>query len=209
MSRKKFSFSFIVVRIVLAAGMLVCIFPFIWMVIGTTLNPNLVVRGVLIPGSEFLSNWKKANSTYALFAFFFNSLFIAVMTVAGGLIVNACAAFGFEKYRSRTRSRIFGAMLVTMIVPQMAIVIPLFRQFAALRMLDTHLAIILPSVVSVFIIFFFRQNFRMFPTEIMEAARVDGAGEFAIFWKIVAPSMKATFAAALAALSAQSALPMI
>jgi lactose/L-arabinose transport system permease protein len=72
----------------------------------------------------------------------------------------------------------------------------MFRQIAFLKLLDTHAAIILPSIMSVFIIFFLRQNFKMFPTEIMEAARADGAGELRMFLGIVVPSMKATFASA-------------
>jgi lactose/L-arabinose transport system permease protein len=68
--------------------------------------------------------------------------------------------------------------------------------FAFFKLLNTHAAIIMPSIMSVFIIFFMRQNFKMFPTEIMEAARVDGASEFSIFLRIVTPSMQATYASA-------------
>ena len=166
------------------------------MVNGTTLNPNDVLRGIVLPGKEFLSNWQKATMNYNLPLFFLNSLKIALLTVFFGVVVNALAAFGFEKYRSRARDRVFGILLLTLIIPQIAIVIPMFRLFSFLRLLNTHAAIILPSVMSVFIIFFLRQNFKMFPTEIMEAARVDGASELSIFVRIVTPSMKASFASA-------------
>ena len=177
-------------------GAVISLFPFIWMLVGSTQNPNDVVRGSLRPGKEFLLNWEKINSTYNVLRFFFNSMKIALVTVALGIVVNSLAAFGFEKYRSKARDRVFGVLLLTLVVPQMAIVIPLFKQVAAMRMLNQHIAIILPSVMSVFIIFFLRQNFKMFPTEIMEAARVDGAAEGRIFFSIVIPSMKATFASA-------------
>ena len=193
---RKFSVSYAVVRAFLFAGAFFSLFPFFWMIIGTTLNPNDVVRGVLVPGGEFLSNWGKVTKTYPVIAFFFNSVLIAASTVALGVSINALAAFGFEKYKSKSRDRIFNILLVSMIVPQMAIVIPLFRQIAFLRLLNTHAAIVLPSVMSVFIIFFLRQNFKMFPTEIMEAARADGAGELRLFVSIVVPSMKASFASA-------------
>lgn len=193
---RRLSPSYFLVRILLAAGAFVSVFPFFWMLVGTTLNPNDVVRGVLAPGKEFALNWTKVNSTYPVFFFFGNSAFIALATVAGGLLVNSLAAFGFAKYPSKNRDRVFNILLVSMIVPQMAVVIPLFRQMAFLKLLDTHAAIVLPSVMSVFIVFFLRQNFKMFPTEIMEAARADGAGELRIFIGIVAPSMKATFASA-------------
>jgi lactose/L-arabinose transport system permease protein len=182
------------VMLLLAAA--VSIFPFYWMLNGTTLNPNDVLRGNLLPGRDFLSNWEKATRNYNLPLFFLNSLKIALFTVVFGVIINALAAFGFEKYRSRARDRVFGVLLLTLIIPQIAIVIPQFRLFSFLKLLNTHVAIVLPSVMSVFIIFFMRQNFRLFPTEIIEAARVDGASEMGIFVRIVAPSMQASFASA-------------
>ncbi len=175
---------------------IVSVFPFYWMLNGTTLNPNDVLRGILAPGGDFLSNWRKATTTYNLLLFFTNSIVIALATVVFGIVINAMAAFGFEKYRSKTRDRVFGILLLTLILPQIAIVVPMFKLFSFLKLLNTRLAIALPSVMSVFIIFFLRQNFKLFPTEIMEAARVDGASELAIFVRIVAPSMRASFASA-------------
>jgi lactose/L-arabinose transport system permease protein len=182
--------------IVLIIGAFLCVFPFIWMVIGTTLNPNDVVRGVIMPGREFGLNWTKAVKNNNLLLYFYNSVKIAVLTVVFGVGVNALAAFGFEKYRSKAREAIFAVLLLALIIPQIALVIPLFRLVSYFKLLNTHTAIILPSVMSVFIIFFMRQNFRMFPNEIMEAARVDGASESRIFVGIVFPSMKASFASA-------------
>lgn len=172
------------------------VFPFVWMAIGTTLNPNDVVKGLLIPGNEFLLNVEKATTNYNLPVLFFNSLFIATMTVLLGVTVNALAAYGFEKFSSKAREWLFGVLLLTLIMPQIAIVLPLFREIAFFGLLDTSAAIILPFVMSAFVIFFLRQNFKMFPTEIIEAGRMDGAGEFTIFWKLAFPSMKASFASA-------------
>ena len=185
-----------VLWIFLIAGAVASLFPFFWMVIGTTLNPNDVVRGIIIPGRELGLNIAKATKNYNLLLFFFNSAKIALLTVILGVTVNAFAAFGFEKYRSKAREGIFSILLLALIIPQIALVIPLFRLIAFFKLLNTHAAIILPSVMSVFIIFFMRQNFRMFPNEIMEAARVDGASELRIFLGIVFPTMKASFASA-------------
>ena len=74
--------------------------------------------------------------------------------------------------------------------------IPLFRMISKMKLLNTVWAFILPSISTPFLIMMFRQNSRNFPTEIMEAARVDGVSEFGIFWKIYMPIMKATYAAA-------------
>jgi len=179
--------------VVLLAATVISVFPFVWMVVGSTLNPNDVLRGNLMPGAEFASNWAKATKSYNLPLFFWNSLKIAILTVVFGLLVNGFAAYGFEKYPSKARDRVFNVLLLTLIIPQIALVIPMFRMFAFMRLLDSHAAIVLPSIMSVFIIFFMRQNFKMFPTEIIEAARADGAGELAIFLRIVTPSMQATY----------------
>ena len=182
--------------LVLVGAAVISVFPFIWMVIGATLNPNDVLKGILVPGKEFVSNWVKATSSYNLPLFFVNSIKIALVTVVLGLVVNGFAAYGFEKYASRARDRVFSVLLLTLIIPQIALIIPMFRMFAFFKLLDSHAAIILPSIMSVFIIFFMRQNFKMFPTEIIEAARADGAGELTIFLRIVTPSMQATYASA-------------
>ena len=196
MVRKKMTPGWFILLVFFVIGALLSLFPFIWMVIGMTQNPNDVVAGKLIPGREFFLNWEKISTTYETVAFFINSMKIAFITVILGIAVNSLAAFGFEKYPSKARDRVFGVLLLTLIIPQMAIVIPLFKEISFMGLLNTHAAIILPSIMSVFIIFFLRQNFKMFPTEIMEAARVDGATEMGIFIFIVIPTMKATFASA-------------
>ncbi len=193
---RRFSFGTLLMWVFILVAALLSVFPFFWMFIGMSLDSNEVVSGILVPGKELGTNWVKANLNYNLPLFFFNSLKIAVATVFLGVIVNAFAAIGFEKYRSKARDRVFGILLLTLILPQIALMIPTFKLLAFFGLLNTHSALILPSIMSVFIIFFMRQNFRMFPTEIMEAARVDGATEFSIFIRIVAPSMKATFASA-------------
>jgi len=177
---RKFSVARLLMWLILVVGAVISLFPFFWMAIGMTLNSNDVIRGSLVPGHEIALNWQKAIKNYNLSLFFLNSL----------------AAYGFEKYKSKGRESIFSVLLLTMIIPSIAIVIPMFKMFSAFNLLGTHAAIILPSIMSVFIIFFMRQNFSMFPTEIMEAARVDGASEMNTFVRIVSPSMKASFASA-------------
>jgi lactose/L-arabinose transport system permease protein len=194
--RSRFSPARSALYVLLLFVSLVCVFPFYWMVLGTTLNPNDVVKGTLAPGDQFFNNWIKATVPYNLPQFFFNSLFIAIVTVVLGVTVNAMAAYGFEKFPSKAREWVFGILLLTLIMPQIAVILPLFRLVAAFGMLDSYWAIILPFTMSAFVIFFLRQNFQMFPKEIMEAARVDGAGESRIFVQITLPSMKAGIASA-------------
>jgi lactose/L-arabinose transport system permease protein len=87
-------------------------------------------------------------------------------------------------------------LLLSMMVPFASVMIPLFRMFSIMRLLDTTLGFILPSISTAFLIFFFRQNTMSFPHEIVQAARVDGMGEFGIYVKIYLPVMAPTLAAA-------------
>jgi lactose/L-arabinose transport system permease protein len=100
---RRFSAGTVGVWLILVVGGFLSLFPFFWMLIGTTLNPNDVIRGIVVPGPEFPLNWVKANKNYNLPLFFTNSLKIALLTVFFGVIVNALAAFGFEKFRSKSR----------------------------------------------------------------------------------------------------------
>lgn len=147
-----------------------------------------------------------ANFGYATAMSFFVLLLVAILSFismkAGdkqavlALFICSLAGFGFELYHDKAKDRLFGILLLAMMVPQVATMIPLFRMISKMKLLNTVWAFILPSISTPFLIMMFRQNSRNFPTEIMEAARVDGVSEFGIFWKIYMPIMKATYAAA-------------
>ena len=174
----------------------ISIFPFFWMIMGATNTSSDIITGKLTVGSEFFNNLKVLLETTQIKAAFFNTLKITVVTTVCSLLITSMAGYGFSKFSSKGKDRVYGVLLFSMMIPFAAMMIPLFQLTAKLSLVDNHLAIILPSVASVFLIFFFRQNFTSFPTEIIEAARIDGAKEFKIFFHIVMPAMKSTFAAA-------------
>lgn len=174
---------------------IVAVFPFCWMVVGTTNTAVDIVKGKIAFGDQLFHNLQTLFATYNVTRIFCNSCKISVLTVLGQLIISSMAGYGFELYSSRSRERVYGAVLVTMMIPFAALMIPLFKLLVSLGLLDSHSGLILTSLPSVFLIFFFRQSFKSFPKEIIQAARVDGAGEFQILASIVVPSMKATYAA--------------
>jgi lactose/L-arabinose transport system permease protein len=96
---------------------------------------------------------------------------------------------------SQALKKTYNLVLLSMMIPFAALMIPLFRLIVQFNLLNSHFGLILTSLASAFMIFFFRQSFKSFPREIIQAARVDGAGEFKIFFTIVAPAMKSTYAA--------------
>ena len=108
----------------------------------------------------------------------------------------AIAGYGFEIYHSRGKDKLMAVLLLAMMIPFAATMIPLFQLFADLGMVNSTIAVILPAVATPFLILLFRQASRTFPHEIIEAARIDGLNELSIFFRIYLPTMKSTYAAA-------------
>jgi len=201
MTRK---FNLTIKYLFLSVASLVSIFPFFWMIISATNKSVDVTRGKLSPGSDFMVN---LNSLLKPELGFVTSLGmsakIAIITTILALLVSSIAGYGFEIFRTKSRDRLFTILLLSMMIPFSALMIPLFKLFAAANGtplkfmgLNSLWAVILPGVCTAFLVFFFRQNTKSFPKDILEAARIDGLGEIAIFLKIFMPTMKSTYAAA-------------
>lgn len=178
---------------------LVSIFPFIWMIISMTNKSIDVTKGSLIPGKYLFENMKNLFQSDLNFSIsLWNSAKIAIITTILALIVSSLAGYGFEIYRNKKRDIIFNILLLSMMVPFAALMIPLFKMFSSFKImgLNTTAAVIIPSLSTAFLIFFFRQNTKSFPKDILEAGRIDGLNELQIFTKIYIPTMKSTYAAA-------------
>jgi len=119
--------------------------------------------------------------------FFLNSLKIAVVVVAGQLLTCSMAAFAFARLRFRGKAGVFFLFLASMMVPNTVVVIPYFITIKYLGMTDTHWALILPGLSSAFGVFLLRQHFMSAPGELMDAAKIDGASYFRIYWNILLP----------------------
>lgn len=182
--------------IFLTIAAIVSIFPFVWMIIGATNSAKDIIIGKMTPGSELVNNFNMLLEMVDLKRVLWNSAKIAIIATLLLLLVSSLAGYGFEIYKSKTKDRVYNIVLLTMMVPFAALMIPLFKMFTKAGLLDSHIAVILPTVATAFMIFFFRQNTKSFPRELMQAARVDGLNEFQIFFYIYIPTMKATYAAA-------------
>ena len=192
--------------VILSILSFISIFPFIWMIIAITNKSVDITKGTLIPGSYFFENLKNLLASDLQYATAFkNSLIIAVVTTTLAMIISSAAGYAFEVYKTKTRDKIFNFILLSMMVPFAALIVPLFRMFSKFNQigplkgisLNTHGAVVIISVATAFLIFFFRQNTKTFPKDLIEAARIDGLGEFSIFFRIFIPTMKSTYAAAI------------
>jgi lactose/L-arabinose transport system permease protein len=120
----------------------------------------------------------------------------AVATTVLALVVCSLAGYGFEVFHSRGKDRLMGFLLLAIMIPFAATMIPLFQMFANFKMINTTAAVILPAIATPFLVLLFRQASRSFPHEILEAARIDGLSELGIFLRIFLPTMRSTYAAA-------------
>ena len=203
---KKAKASNAVQYVILTILSVVSVFPFLWMIIAATNKSVDVTKGTLIPGTYFFENLKAllASDLQYLNAFK-NSLVIAVVTTVLAMLVSSAAGYAFEVYKSKGKDRAFNIILLSMMVPFAALMVPLFRLFSkfgnipGLKLvgLNSPGAVVIIAVATAFLIFFFRQNTKTFPRELIEAARIDGLGEFGIFTRIFMPTMKSTDAAAV------------
>lgn len=119
--------------------------------------------------------------------FFWNSLKIAGLVTAAQLLTCSMAAFSFARLRYPGRDTLFFAFLSSLMVPSTVIIIPTFILIRALGLMDTHMALILPAITSAFGVFLLRQQFMSLPSELMDAAKIDGAGFFRIYWQVMLP----------------------
>lgn len=172
------------------------IFPFLWMIIGSTNTSIDILSGKMTFGSHLAENFKILFTKYNMSQVLLNSIKVSVITVIAILLVTSMAAYGFQMFRSKGKEKIYGFFMLTMMIPFATLMIPLFKIIVGMNLLNSHFAIILVSTASVFMIFFFRQSFSNYPMEVIQAARVDGASEGKIFFRIFMPSMKSTFFAA-------------
>lgn len=185
-----------VVYATLSLAAFVSVFPFLWLLSGATNQSADIIRGRLMPGNNLGQNISKFFEQVDLAPVLWNSAIIAIVGTVLTLIVSSMAGYAFEMFKSKLREKIFGGLLLLLSIPFAALMVPLFVMMSRSGLMNTYTAIIAPGVASIFIIFYFRQATKAFPSELRDAARIDGLREWQIFWYIYVPVMRPTYAAA-------------
>ncbi len=183
-------------HLVLLAGSILMLFPFLWS-IGTSLKGMNEV--FTYPPKWFgeelkFSNYVHMTERFPFFRFFFNTVKITAIVVALQLVSSSMAGFVFARLRFPFRDGLFGIYLATLMVPAQVTMIPTFLLMKYYGLLDTHLSLILPGIVSAFGTFLLRQFFSTIPVALEEAARIDGCTPFGIYWRIFVPLSKPALA---------------
>lgn len=183
--------------VLLTLGAFISLFPFYWAAVSATNESGKVFAKppVLTPGSQLLDNIENLDKAIGIGRVVFNSLFVAIVFTALSLMICTMAGYAFAKFRFKGRDILFGAFLVSMMVPFHALVIPLFKMMAAWGWLNSYQALILPNLAYPFAIFLMRQNLQAVPDAMMEAGRIDGVNEWQLFVRIILPSVKPALAA--------------
>lgn len=186
----------------LSVAAFVSLFPFLWMLISTT-NPSVeITKGRLLPGSFLGENVSKLLSQVDIVRALGNSAKVSITTTVLALLISSLAGYGFEVYKSRAKEVVFNILLLSMMIPFAALMIPLYRMFGSITNampaigIDTMAAAVIPSLATAFLIFFFRQSSKMFSKDLLEAGRMDGLSEIGLFFRVYVPTMKTTYAAA-------------
>jgi lactose/L-arabinose transport system permease protein len=173
------------------------IFPLYYMFCSATNKSQDVVAGRMIPGTHLLQNFSSLISQQKLGLALWNSFRNAVVLTLLALLVCSIAGYGFEIYHDKGKDAVMTLLLTAMMIPFAAVMIPLFRMFSQMKMVNSMAAFMLPSISTPFLIMLFRQSARSFPHDIIEAARIDGLSEIGIFFRMFIPTMKSTYAAAM------------
>ncbi|WP_205739296.1 carbohydrate ABC transporter permease [Halocella sp. SP3-1] len=194
---KKMSISKIIKWLILIAGGITMVFPFYWMVITSIKIQSEVMKipPVFIPTEVTFERYWRVLTELNFARFFFNSIYIATAVTLAVLFTSSILGYVFTKFKFRGRDIIFMGLLSTMMIPAAVTMIPLYLLLGKVGLVNSHLAIILPGLFSVFGIFLMRQTMQSIPDEFIEAGRIDGASEFTIFFKLILPQAKATLSA--------------
>jgi len=183
--------------LILLTGAAIMLFPFLWMVITSIKIPQEVMSypPILIPNKITFERYRRILVELNFIRYFFNSFYISAIVTTAVLFTSSILGYVFAKFEFKGKNILFIAVLSTMMIPFPVLMIPLYLLLGDVGLVDTHLAIILPSLFNTFGVFLMRQFMQNIPTEFLEAGRIDGASEFKIFFKLILPQTKPALAA--------------
>ena len=175
--------------IALTAGLVLMVFPFVWMFLGAfKTEGELRQRPLTVwPQNPTLENFSELFARNDFFAYFANSIVVALFVTLGNILFCSMVGYALAKMRFRGRRLLFGLVIGMLMVPGVVTFVPQFVLVAKLGLVNTYPGLILPFLVTPIGVFLMRQFIGEQPDELIEAARLDGAGEFRIFFRVILP----------------------
>ncbi len=185
-------FSIAAVNGLLAGLAAMSLFPLLWMV-----SVSFMPAGAastfpppLLPAAPTLDNYRELFERVGMGRYLFNSFLVASAITLGSVTLNVMAGYAFAKLEFAGRERIFRALIGALVIPGQVAMMPLFLELKTLGLVNSYGGVIVPALASIFGIYLVRQYARSIPDELLEAARIDGAGEFVIFMRIIVPLLR-------------------
>jgi multiple sugar transport system permease protein len=176
----------------LAVGAVLTVLPLWWMIVASCLPTGAATRlpPRLWPTDATLAHYAELFGRLNLARYTVNSLIVAVTTTAISLLVNSLAGYAFAKLRFPGRDGVFRLLVAALVIPGQVGMLPLFLLLKEVGLINTYGGVIVPGLASIFGIFLVRQYALSIPDTMLDAARIDGAGELRIFWELVLPSCR-------------------
>ncbi|MFF9568099.1 carbohydrate ABC transporter permease [Streptomyces sp. NPDC014685] len=186
----------VLVYVLLSLGLLVMSAPFLWMAVSAfkTQADLSASPPVWLPTEWTLENFRNLLDKLDLPLYFMNSVIVAVLVTVSNLVFCSMLGYALAKLNFAGRNKIFGLVLGALMVPGNLMLLPLFVLMSKLQLIDSYAGLVLPFAAGAFGVFLMRQFMQSIPDELLEAARMDGAGEWYIFWRIVMPLVKPALA---------------
>jgi multiple sugar transport system permease protein len=173
----------------LAVGSAVMLLPFIWMILSSLMSSQEIIARPLtwFPADPGFGAYHGLRDAIPLGRMYLNSVIVTTLTTLGILLTSSLAGYGFAKFQFPGRDALFLIVLATMMIPFFVVLIPIFYLIGKFGWIDTYPGLIVPNIATAFGIFLMRQYMLSLPDEVLDAARVDGAPELEIYWRIVLP----------------------
>ena len=187
----------LILTVVIGIGAVLMLVPFYWLVVASTHKTRDIFSNPpnMVPGDQLWTNLYNLFTEAHFGAALQNSILVALLYALFGAVICTMAGYAFAKFSFYGQNVLFGLVLVILALPSQVTLVPLFQIMVNLNWLNTYQALILPNLALPFGIFLMRQTMQSVPDELIQAARVDGAGEFRIFLQIVLPIMRPALAA--------------
>ncbi len=166
--------------------------PLLWMLSVSFMQPGEASHfpPALLPVDPGLHNYRELFERAGMGRYLANSAFIATVVTLLSVLLNTLAGYAFAKLQFRGRDRVFRTLLAALVIPGQVAMMPLFLLLKQMGLINTYAGAIVPGLASIFGIFLVRQYARSIPDDLLDAARIDGASEWRIFWQIVLPVLK-------------------
>jgi multiple sugar transport system permease protein len=173
----------------LAVGSIVMLLPFAWMIVSSFMTAQEIIGRPLtwFPADPGFDAYRGLRDAIPLGRMYLNSVIVTTLTTIGILLTSSLAGYGFAKFQFPGRDILFLIVLATMMIPFFVVMIPIFWMISKFGWIDSYPGLIVPNIATAFGIFLMRQYMLSLPDEVLDAARVDGASELEIYWRIVLP----------------------